>query len=707
MPTKSSQIYEFGGFRLNTAEKLLLHGETPIPLTPKVFDTLLVLVENAGRLLEKEELMTAIWRDRYVEEGNLAFNIKVLRKALGDPAAAPQFIETVPRRGYRFIAEVRPTTSAAVTDAAVSETLPVGRRSSVPALIFIVLLVSVFGIAFVWVGGKNYFRAREPKPARLTSSGRIANFAVSADGRLLVFSQKEAAGESLQLRRLETGEQTELIAARDVEYIGLALTPAADFVYFSIFSKNAAGQSLSRIPVSGGAPVPIDGTDADVAVSFSPDGRRFAFTESHSSLRQTELKIADADGSNQKLLIRATDDVRRIPAYRASPAAWSPDGRAIACVVNEIEDAGLVSRIILVDPVDGRERYLSDAKWRWIQNLVWLDADRLAFIEFEPDSPVTRILQLSVKTGETRPLTDEPGRCEWLGSANGQLFTLRQTVFSSLHVADFFQIDKALQSKQIFGENGPINNVAWSRDGRLLYNSWASGRNEIWEINADGTAPRRLTTNSNLVLSFAVSPADESLVFSALENGGMALAAADRDGRNIRRLTDGPEDISPAFLPDGKTVVFQRGSSVSTLWTAKLDNPQRAAQITGYAAVHPSVSPDGKRIAFHFMDYGERTPFWKLGLIDSVSHRLLDKLAFPVPISQRETVWHPKENLIALAYQNGENAGLLFWSMDDGRYRTLDDAGAGRIAALGWSPDGKRFAFVRTFENSDVAVLGD
>src|SRR6185436_17114995 len=106
MPEESGRFYEFEDFRLDLATKTLLRENEPVPLTPKVFDTLQFLVEHAGRLVEKDELMQAIWHDRFVEESNLTFNIKMLRRALKDDAQQPRFIETMPRRGYRFIAHV-------------------------------------------------------------------------------------------------------------------------------------------------------------------------------------------------------------------------------------------------------------------------------------------------------------------------------------------------------------------------------------------------------------------------------------------------------------------------------------------------------------------------------------------------------------------------------------------------------------------------
>ena len=100
MSLQTKRLYEFGNFRLDLTEKVLLRDGKSVPVTPKVFETLCVLVERAGHLVEKDELMQKLWQDRFVAESNLTFNIKMLRKALGDSASKPVFIETVPRRGY-------------------------------------------------------------------------------------------------------------------------------------------------------------------------------------------------------------------------------------------------------------------------------------------------------------------------------------------------------------------------------------------------------------------------------------------------------------------------------------------------------------------------------------------------------------------------------------------------------------------------------
>src|SRR5215470_18246401 len=99
-------VYEFGEFQLDLVRQLLWHHGEPLVLAPKVFETLLVLVQNSGRTLGKEELIQALWPGTFVEEANLSQNIFLLRKALGDDRNGHSFIHTVPRRGYRFIAPV-------------------------------------------------------------------------------------------------------------------------------------------------------------------------------------------------------------------------------------------------------------------------------------------------------------------------------------------------------------------------------------------------------------------------------------------------------------------------------------------------------------------------------------------------------------------------------------------------------------------------
>src|SRR5215212_2490397 len=109
MNLPARRFYLFDGFRVDAQERILFQDNREVPLTPKVFDTLLVLLENSGHVLNKKELMQQVWPDSFVEENNLAQNISILRKALGEGKEGEHYIQTVPKRGYRFLADVRAT----------------------------------------------------------------------------------------------------------------------------------------------------------------------------------------------------------------------------------------------------------------------------------------------------------------------------------------------------------------------------------------------------------------------------------------------------------------------------------------------------------------------------------------------------------------------------------------------------------------------
>ena len=123
MPHSNNFCYEFGNHILDVAERVLTRDGQPIPLTPKATDVLVILLQNAGQLVEKDELINEVWPDAFVEEANLTQNIFLLRRTLQDDGNGPKLIETVARRGYRFVAPVKKVIrSAAIEDVAVTAT---------------------------------------------------------------------------------------------------------------------------------------------------------------------------------------------------------------------------------------------------------------------------------------------------------------------------------------------------------------------------------------------------------------------------------------------------------------------------------------------------------------------------------------------------------------------------------------------------------
>jgi pimeloyl-ACP methyl ester carboxylesterase len=200
------RFYLFDGFRVDAHERLLFKENREIPLTPKVFDTLLVLLENSGHVLTKKELMQQVWPDSFVEENNLAQNISILRKALGTGTEGEHYIQTVPKRGYRFLADVRATGGEDETVQPepalprIPETMYA--RSGDVNIAYQVIGDAPLDLVFVmgWVSHLEYFW-REPNFARFLM--RLASFS-----RLILFDKRGTGlSDRVPINQLPTLEQ--------------------------------------------------------------------------------------------------------------------------------------------------------------------------------------------------------------------------------------------------------------------------------------------------------------------------------------------------------------------------------------------------------------------------------------------------------------------------------------------------------------------
>src|SRR5271168_2441301 len=155
MVKQQHHLYEFGMFRLDPHEHLLTKDGQPVSLTPRAFDVLIVLIRKGGHLVTKEELMTAVWRDSIVEDGNLVVTVSMLRKALGDGGNERRYIQTVSKQGYRFVGEVReapvPETPGLMEDppplAEPAEAAPRRSRLSVRLVLFVAGLLLLAAIS--------------------------------------------------------------------------------------------------------------------------------------------------------------------------------------------------------------------------------------------------------------------------------------------------------------------------------------------------------------------------------------------------------------------------------------------------------------------------------------------------------------------------------------------------------------------------------
>jgi DNA-binding winged helix-turn-helix (wHTH) protein len=165
---ENKHLYTFKGFALNLKEKSLSQNGEPVSIPPKVFAILEVLVKNEGRIVEKDELMKEVWADSFVEESNLTYSIRQLRKILDDDFHAPEFIETVPRRGYRFIGKIENSTDNQIENPLIENSKFSFSEKVQKRIVYAVMAISVllFGLTGYFYYQLQSSKITSPKPNR-------------------------------------------------------------------------------------------------------------------------------------------------------------------------------------------------------------------------------------------------------------------------------------------------------------------------------------------------------------------------------------------------------------------------------------------------------------------------------------------------------------------------------------------------------------
>lgn len=716
MNDDSNKIISFAEFELDTVHRRLSRDGETVALHAKAFDLLTFLAQNNGRIVSKDEILDTIWEGSFVEEANLVVQISNLRKALGETKNAPQFLITVPGKGYKFAAETKETSfiieTHSISELTIEQTIE-ETQDTKPSLTKTVrmkwkwlgfagiTILAIAGIVWMWSRNSNATVSKLPRLTKLSTSGRIFNATMLPDGNFAVFSQKEENGESLWLRQLETGSEKKIVEPQPIEYVGLTVSPDNQFIYASIFSQNDIDPFIHKIPLLGGVLQKIPNITCGSAISISPDGKHFAYTDSNSAEKETLLGVADIDGSNSRFLIRANHDKRYFSMFKSSPVAWSPNGFEIAVAVLEKSDSGSFATILMVNPNDRSERYLTEKRWKHVDNLAWLDSDKLAFIAQADDGLPNQVWLISSTTGEAKQLTNELQDYNWLAAADGKILTVQTNAFSSLRIADFEESEKILKVREVFSASDYIDELDWSKNGEIIYASKASGKSELWLMKVDGSNRHQLTSDANVTFGITVSPLDGNLIFASKQNGKRGIWQTDADGKNLRPVSEGG-DQSPDVSNDGK-IVFHRGLGYAEgvfLTSQNGASPKMLKE----RCYFPSISPDGSKTVCYFMDAVDDRK-WRIALISNETGEIIGKLTLPIPIYERQIRWHPSGKYITQIFAEGENLKLILLPIEDGEAKVFEGLGKGSSNLPEWSPDGKKFIYPLITESHDAVLL--
>lgn len=695
----------FAEFELDVGKRCLRRGGEDVRLNSKAFDLLVFLTGNTGRVLAKDEILNSVWNGQFVEEANLAVQISALRKILRDSKENPRFLFTVPGKGYEFVADIQTDEEIIIENHKFSRLVIEENNDkqnvyssflfnfslSKILLVFLLLTTTTAAIWF-WRSRMENPESKQLKFNRLTTTGRVSGLALTPDGRYAVFAQSEENGESLWLRQIETGSQTQITPPQKVNFLGLAVSPDGNFIYTPIYLENQSDTPLWKIPILGGVAQEIPNVETCGAVSFSPDGKKIAYIESPGP--ETHFVIADADGTNEQILIRAQNEKRIFSSWQSNSTAWSPDGKSVAVVYEEKGENGSQAGILLVNPTDGSEKIFVSPQWAYVDFAAWLDAETLVFTGFD-DEWSNQIWKVSRQTGKAQQITQDLQKYSWLATRNGTLLTTQINAVSNLNIVDFVENAKILQPREIYRESGYALYVGWGKNGEIYYCSRVTGKREIWQIESNGTNPRQITSDANVIYGFAVSPTDNSFIFPSRRNGKLSLWMTDADGRNLQQISDGSTQIFPEMAEDG-TIVFQENNYQISRLTVGQQTPVQVSK-----GVKPSLSPDGKQIAFFLMDQNK----WRIRIVATNSGEVLENLDLPTNVIERRIRWHPSGKFLTLIYNSGENLSLLLLPTDGGEGRIIENLGKGEINTFDWSADGKQLLYSLTNKTKDAVIL--
>jgi len=706
--------FEFGEFLLDAKEKVLLRQGEPISITPKTFQLLLVLVENHDHIVEKNELMKAVWADSFVEEGNLSFTINLLRKTLDDDAQNPRFIKTVARRGYRFIGEVRENDNGNVSknDAAQTFSQPVQKNSvRSPRLkkfvfpIAAVVVISLIVTGFWYAGNKNtegdaLVLSATFRSEKLSTNGKVHNAVISPDGKNVVYTNGSLHSEkmSVWLRQLESANNVEIIPLSNDIYIGLAFSPDGNFLYFvRVLRGVGAKAAIYRVSIFGGVPTKLVG-ETQGWISVSSDGEKLSFVRCY--YREDEncsLWIADSsDGKNEKKI------ASRPRPFRIGDNEFSPDGKTVAFAVGQSENQANEFGLAEVNIESGAERELTAQKFFNIKSLAWLpNQSSLLITASRVPNKTFPIWQVSAATGDVNLLTKNSETYSSLSLSKDASRVVSTQVKEDFRIR-LYQTENSSAAPRVLAD---AMAAAFAPNGKIVFSSQMTGNDEVWSINADGSEQRQLTNDAADDSSLIVSPDNNSIFFASNRTGEVHIWRMNADGSNQTQITAKEGGFPISVSSDGKWLYYHSGRQRMLRRVSTEGGEEQT--VLNKRKHRFAVSPDGSQAAF-LEKQGEENVLMIVSLANGQTNKtfkLVDGNAGLV-----ELKWsRDGENLAYILADNEfKNNTLWFQPLNEETPRQIADLGDEEISELSGfalSPDGKNFAVVQGGWKHDVVLL--
>jgi DNA-binding winged helix-turn-helix (wHTH) protein/Tol biopolymer transport system component len=600
---RARHLYEFDCFRLDCHEGVLLSEGRRLRLEPKDLELLVVLVENHGHTVGKEELFEKVWPGTFVEEGNLARHISVLRQILSQGQKGPQYIETIPKRGYRFVAPVREVGLSPAEDQ--PREMPAARttatsRRAVPRtlVIAVVVLLLIAGLALLRRGKTS---APAEQYIQLTNFADSATSpALSPDGRMLAFIRGEStfygAGQ-VYVKFLPDGEPFQ-VTNDNLRKMGPVFSPDGARIAYTIVDRGAWDTWV--VPVPGGTPRRVLSNAS--GLSWIAD-QRVMFSEI-------------TNGAYMKIATSTESRAEERDVYR--PAS---------------SELGMAHR-----------SYLSpDHKWVLVVEMDprgWLPCRLVSFDGSSSGKPVG-----PVPSKCTNAAWSPDGTWMYFSADTGSGFHIWRQRFPN---GDLSQITSAATEEE---------GIVLVPDGRSLITSVGAEQSTVWLHEPGGD---RQITSEGYAYTPSVSPDGNKVYY--LVRSGSSRAFVHGELWVSETASVNHQSVLPGFLVtrydisrDGKQVVFAAIDSAakSSLWLARLDHRTPPRQLAAGDASRPFFGPSGTIVFFG--KEGELGYLYEIKEDGTGKEKVaLDPVIYPIAISP-----HGQWVVAWVAYQGGETTQAL------------------------------------------------
>ena len=650
--------YQFDTVEVRPRAFQVLRDAVPLALEPKAVRVLLHLIENRGRAVSKDELLSAVWGDTAVTDNALTRVIAQLRRELGDDARQARYIQTVPTLGYRFIAEVGDRV-ATTPEPPIPADPPVSPPRGVAPyrwwfIAGFVLAVVAGAVVALQRRDTPASRARTPPTTRQITSSAGFDFSASfaPDGERIVYSSDRSGRFEIYIRPLEGGGRESQITNDNGQNIQPAWSPDGKWIAY----HSALRGGIWIVAPTGGEPRQVVTNGSQPA--WSRDSTHLAFRGGDVfsvapgdllTPDRPQVFIVSAAGGTPRALTQAGD-----PAGRHTFPVWSPDGKRILFA----SYTGRVAELWIADAQDRRPPV------------------RLASIE---------------RSVFVHPVYSPDGQSIYFGS------------LSKTRDFGIWRLRLAPGGAKAAGEPEEVirtglsvpRELAISADGKYLAYTASTQVSHLWMLPMKGHSPagepQPVFRDTVLRASFPVfSPDGTRVAFNARVYGNSGeIYVMNADGTGAASLTNNSvPDLLPNWTSDGNAVVYTRETDGGTqLWqTSVSDRSEKplinGAQMFGFAR----LSPDGREALLH---RGISGPInvWKTDLATNVSRQLTHDSAgagFPV--------WSPDGKWIAYELIRGGNSFLALMDKDGGGQTQLQTE-PGQSWCFSWSPDSRKILF--------------